>query len=92
MTMLVFSLALSGQKPTSYVAMRDAARELGLLRTGGPSETLMLEVCRSKIAVGGHPKDWIPLVTKGLGDHGFGSGHSHGIAKLVKAKVQQYLG
>ena len=92
MVMMVFCLALSGLKPASYIAMRDAARELGFLRTGSPSDTLMLEVCRSRTAVGGHPRDWIPLITRDLGDHGFGRGHNDGIAKLVKARVQQYLG
>ena len=76
--MLIFSLTLSGLKPASYIALRDAARELGLMRTGSPSDQLILETCMSKVALGGHPADWIPLITKGLGDRGFGPAHSPG--------------
>ena len=90
--MLIFSLAVTGLKPVSYVALRDAARELGLMRTGSPSDQLILETCRSKVALTGHPVDWIPLVTRGLGDRGFGPTHGTGIFRMVKEKVQQYLG
>ena len=89
--MLVFSLAVTGLKPISYVALRDASRELGLMRNSSPTDRLILETCRQKVAITGHPKDWIPLVTGGLGDRGFGPAHCAGLFGAVKEKVQKYL-
>ena len=89
--MLVFSLAVTGLKPISYVALRDASRELGLMRNSSPTDRLILETCRQKVAITGHPKDWIPLATGGLGDRGFRPAHCAGLFKIVKEKVQKYL-
>ena len=91
MSMLVFCLAVTGLKPVSYVALRDAGREMGLLRNGSPTDRLILETCRHKVALTGHPRDWIQLVTGGLGDRGFGPAHCAGLFGTVKEKVQKYL-
>ena len=89
--MLVFSLAVTGLKPASYVALRDATREMGLLRNSGPTDRLILETCRHKTALTGHPRDWIQLVTGGLGDRGFSPAHCDDLFGAVKEKVQKYL-